>query len=317
MAQRSSDREAIEAEIDRIRSLGLDDLRTLWRTTFRSSPPKGFTKDLVARFICWHIQEQAFGGLDPQTDKALDGYARNSKPPDRRLKAGTVLVREYQGERHTVTVVPGGYVWRENTYASLSTIARAITGTAWNGPRFFGLRTRRDKSVVPAKHGEVAYRGEVHVAEHEPILDRDLFESVQAKLAANAVARKARLRGSASILTGRIYDILTGRIYDDRGNRMSPTHSNKLGVRYRYYVSHALLQSRKGGAGSVARGPAPEIEQLVLDGVRRHVETMGLPGAAADRDLVEGHVDRVIVRPQAVEGPHHVERLNRANASRR
>jgi len=151
MTQRSADREAIEAEIDRIRSLGLDDLRTLWRTTFRSSPPKGFTKDLVARFICWHIQEQAFGGLDPQTAKVLDGYARNGKPPDRRFKAGTVLVREYQGERHTVTVVPGGYVWRENTYASLSTIARGITGTAWNGPRFFGLRTRRDESQMRAK----------------------------------------------------------------------------------------------------------------------------------------------------------------------
>jgi Protein of unknown function (DUF2924) len=152
MTQRSFDREAIEAEIDRIRSLGLDDLRTLWRTTFRSSPPKGFTKDLVARFICWHIQEQTFGGLDPQTAKVLDGYARNNKPPDRRLKAGTVLVREYQGERHTVTVVPGGgYVWRENTYASLSTIARAITGTAWNGPRFFGLRNRRDESKMPVK----------------------------------------------------------------------------------------------------------------------------------------------------------------------
>jgi hypothetical protein len=151
MTQRSSDREAIEAEIDRIRSLGLDDLRTLWRATFRSSPPKGFTKDLIARFTCWHIQEQVFGGLDPQTAKVLDGYARNNKPPQRHLKAGTVLVREYQGERHTVAVVPGGYVWRENTYASLSTIARAITGTAWNGPRFFGLRTRRDQSERPAK----------------------------------------------------------------------------------------------------------------------------------------------------------------------
>ncbi len=146
MTQRSSDREAIEAEIDRIRLLGLDDLRTLWRTTFHSSPPKGFTKDLVARFICWHIQEQAFGGIDPQTAKVLGGFTRGGKLPDRRLKAGTVLVREYRGERHTVTVVPGGYVWRENIYASLSIIARAITGTAWNGPRFFGLRTRRNES---------------------------------------------------------------------------------------------------------------------------------------------------------------------------
>jgi hypothetical protein len=63
---------------------------------------------------------------------------------DRRLKPGTVLVREYQGERHTVTVVPDGYVWRETTYPSLSTVARAITGTAWNGRRFFGLRAGRN-----------------------------------------------------------------------------------------------------------------------------------------------------------------------------
>jgi DNA invertase Pin-like site-specific DNA recombinase len=141
--------------------------------------------------------------------------------------------------------------------------------------------------------GEVMYRGEVHRGEHEPILDRDLFEAVQAKLSANAVARKVRLRGSASILTG--------RIFDDRGNRMSPTHSNKLGVRYRYYVSHALLQNRKEEAGSVTRVPAPEIQRLVLDGVRRHLETVGLPGAAADHDLIEHHIDRVIVTPEAVE----------------
>src|SRR5712691_8599533 len=84
--------------------------------------------------------------------------------------------------------------------------------------------------------GEVVYRGGVHPGEQEPILDRELFEAVQAKLAANAVARKIRLRGSASILAG--------RIFDDRGNCMSPTHSNN-------YVSHALLQNRKEDAGSV------------------------------------------------------------------
>jgi hypothetical protein len=99
----------------------------------------------MARFICWHIQEQALGGHDPDTAKILDSFARGDKPGadgPRRLKPGTVLVREYQGERHTVTIVPGGYLWREASYASLSTIARAITGTAWSGPRFFGLRAR-------------------------------------------------------------------------------------------------------------------------------------------------------------------------------
>ena len=159
MARRSTDRAAIEAEIDRVRSLGLDELRTLWRTTLRSSPPPAFTKDLVARFICWHIQEQALGGLDADTAKLLASLARGDKPTPqgpRRLKPGTVLVREYQGERHTVTIVPGGYLWREASYASLSTIARAITGTAWSGPRFFGLRARvnRRESIV----GEQAER---------------------------------------------------------------------------------------------------------------------------------------------------------------
>lgn len=142
MTRRSTDHETIEAEIDSIRSLGLDELRALWRTTLRSSPPTAFTKDLAARFICWHIQEQALGRLDPETTKILDSLAHGYKPGadrPRRLRSGTVIVREYQGERHTVTVVPGGYVWRDATYASLSAIACNITGTAWNGPRFFGL----------------------------------------------------------------------------------------------------------------------------------------------------------------------------------
>jgi phage tail protein X len=137
---------------------------------------------------------------------------------------------------------------------------------------------------------------EVHRGEHEPILTRDLFEAVQAKRVANAVARHVRLGGSAAILTG--------RLFDDRGNRMSPTHANKRGVRYRYYVSHAILQNRKAEAGSIARVPAPEIETLVCDSVRRHLAAMGeaeLPTALADRDLIEHHVARVIVKPQALE----------------
>ena len=159
MARPSSDREAIEAEIDRLRSLGLDRLRTLWRTTLRSSPPPALTKDLMARMIAWHIQEQALGGLDAATRTLLQGLARGQKPEGRRrLKAGTVLVREYQGERHTVTVVPGGFVWREASYASLSNVARAITGTAWNGPRFFGLRgpgnPAGEHGVAPVKPTE-------------------------------------------------------------------------------------------------------------------------------------------------------------------
>ena len=108
MLGRLPEHEAIEAEIDRVRSLGLDELRALWRTTLRSSPPPALTRDLLARFLCWHIQEQALGGLDRETAKLLDRLARGDEPArPRRLKPGTVLVREYQGERHTVTVVAG------------------------------------------------------------------------------------------------------------------------------------------------------------------------------------------------------------------
>jgi hypothetical protein len=142
MNQRAVDPAAIEAEVDQVRSLGIDALRKRWRSMFGATPPKGLTKDIIARMIAYRIQEEAFGGLDRETVKLLDRLARGEKPKElnRRLKAGTVLVREYNGERHTVTVAPNGFLWRDQTYSSLSTIARAITGTAWNGPRFFGLR---------------------------------------------------------------------------------------------------------------------------------------------------------------------------------
>src|SRR5580704_13744120 len=82
--------------------------------------------------------------------------------------------------------------------------------------------------------GEVAYKEKIHPGEQAPIVDRELFEAVQAKLAAGANARQLILRASPSILAG--------RLFDDRGNRMTPTHTNKRGARYRYYVSHPILQ---------------------------------------------------------------------------
>jgi Protein of unknown function (DUF2924) len=115
---------------------------------FGAMPPMALTKDLIARMMIYRVQEEAFGGLDRSTRKLLDGMAQGEKPGSevkRRLKAGTVLVREYQGQRHTVTVVPDGFVWQGATYGSLSTIARTITGTAWGGPRFFGLRSANSK----------------------------------------------------------------------------------------------------------------------------------------------------------------------------
>lgn len=150
MDRRTINSAAIEAEVDQVRSLGIDALRKRWRMMFGAVPPKGLTKDIIARMIAYRIQEDAFGGLDRETVKLLDRLARGEKPNElnRRLKAGTVLIREYQGERYTVTVVPDGFVWQDQTYSSLSTIARSITGTAWNGPRFFGLRVPGEMKAV-------------------------------------------------------------------------------------------------------------------------------------------------------------------------
>lgn len=135
---------AIAAEIARIRSLALEALRRRWRIEFGRTAPAGLNKDLLRRMVTWHIQERAFGGLDRASLAFLDSLARQSGSPRRNLKPGTVLVREYQGKRHTVTVAREGFDWQGTTYPSLSAIARAITGTAWSGPRFFALQDRRD-----------------------------------------------------------------------------------------------------------------------------------------------------------------------------
>ena len=135
----STDPAAIEAEIAHLRSLALDALRQHWRVSFGRTPPVALSKDLLGRMIAYRLQERAFGGLDRESLRFLHGLARHGGSPRRRLKPGTVLVRDYQGQRHTVTVVCDGFDWQGATYPSLSAIARAITGTAWSGPRFFAL----------------------------------------------------------------------------------------------------------------------------------------------------------------------------------
>jgi site-specific DNA recombinase len=143
--------------------------------------------------------------------------------------------------------------------------------------------------------GEVVYRGEVHRGDHAPILERPLFESVQAKLAAQTVARHCRLHGSPSLLAG--------RLFDDRGHRISPSHTNRGGVRYRYYVSQALLQGKLQGAGSIGRVPAAEIEALVLAALRNHLNPNGAGEQLPDNDfeLVERHLERVTLTSNHLE----------------
>ena len=113
--------------------------------------------------IAYRLQERAFGGLDRESLRLLHGLARHGGSPRRRLKPGTVLVRDYQNQRHTVTVVPDGFDWQGTTYASLSAIARAITGTAWSGPRFFALARGNGK---PARRNH--NRGSVRERRNRP-----------------------------------------------------------------------------------------------------------------------------------------------------
>jgi site-specific DNA recombinase len=142
--------------------------------------------------------------------------------------------------------------------------------------------------------GEVVYQGETHTGEHASIIDRPTFEAVQAKLADSARTRRMRLDDSPAILMG--------RIFDDRGNRMTPSHSNKDGVRYRYYVSHTLLQRREKDAGHVTRVPAVQLERLVVEAIRFNAQPDSQTnGSLSDRTAIDLHVTRIIVRTDSID----------------
>ena len=133
--------------------------------------------------------------------------------------------------------------------------------------------------------GEVAYKGEVHAGEHQAIVDKAIFEAVQERMEGHSVARKIRRSSSPAILTG--------RINDDAGHPMSPSHTNKQGVRYRYYVSQALAQGEKHRAGSVKRVSGPDVEGAVCQALRQQrLHNSNLD----DRALVEQHVARIVVK---------------------
>jgi site-specific DNA recombinase len=138
--------------------------------------------------------------------------------------------------------------------------------------------------------GEVVHKTKIFQGDHAAILDRELFEAVQKKIKDNTVERKLRLASSPALLTG--------RIYDDRGNRMTPSHTVKKGVRYRYYVSSATLHKRVD-VGSTSRVPAVEIEELVVGTLRSHcAQEEGVPVESDDKTMAR--LERVVITPQAV-----------------
>jgi site-specific DNA recombinase len=134
--------------------------------------------------------------------------------------------------------------------------------------------------------GEVAFKGEVLKGEQPAIFDEDLFEAVQTKLNEQVNNHKAKWTKSEGLLIG--------RLFDDRNNRMSPSHARKGPVKYRYYLSAALLQGTAAHAGSVRRVPATAIEALVIKAVRDQLKPSE---PIDDRSLVHTHVARVEVQP--------------------
>lgn len=154
-----SDRKPIDVEIAPLRALDVEKLRTRWQTIFRKQPPTTLPRHLLVSMIAYRLQAELFGDLDAEmlrllkqidlapTKTEIAFLTKISAQRQRELSPGTILVREWHGQAHRVRVVEQGFAWRGATYDSLSKIAQAITGTKWNGPRFFGLR---DKSAAEA-----------------------------------------------------------------------------------------------------------------------------------------------------------------------
>jgi len=139
---------AVEAELDRLAVMPIAQLRIRYCEVFRTDPPKAFGPDLLRRSIAHRIQEKAYGGLSRSTQRLLDQMMKMyaAKPNGkivlpRRIKPGSELVRTWNGKTYRVMVMADGFAYDGETFASLSEIASEITGTRWNGPRFFGLRS--------------------------------------------------------------------------------------------------------------------------------------------------------------------------------
>jgi len=157
----SSEASKLSEEVAALTPLTLDELRTRWRKLFRAPAPAHLPRYLLLRILAYRVQANALGDLDWETVRFLDAVAQDwlkrraavktssKRPPpippvpsQRSLKPGTILAREHEGGLHRVMVLDGGFAWNGATYRSLSEVARAITGTNWSGPRFFGLRDK-------------------------------------------------------------------------------------------------------------------------------------------------------------------------------
>lgn len=157
--------ESLKSDIERLKTLDVEALHVEWRRLYGKRAPKSLPKSLLLRALAYRLQVLGFGDLDAQTLRVLEAYTAKSNgrwkgrvrahrfsgtsisSSGPHIKLGCVLLRQWAGEIHRVTVVEVGFTWKGGIYRSLSEVARAITGTRWNGPRFFGL-DRKDEAKV-------------------------------------------------------------------------------------------------------------------------------------------------------------------------
>jgi len=154
---------SVEDEIAHLRGLDLKGLRSRWRSVFQRQAPAHLTRHLLIAVIAYRIQADRFGDLEHATTQVLDRTVTKETGPamsarlasfDQKrteLTPGTVLVREWDRRSQRVMVMADGFAWNGQTYDSLSKVAFAITGTKWNGPRFFGFRDKEDRSTMEAR----------------------------------------------------------------------------------------------------------------------------------------------------------------------
>ena len=151
---------SVEDEIVHLRGLDLKGLRARWQSVLQRPAPDHLPRHLLFAIIAYRIQIDRFGDLDHETRQLLDrtgakesGTAMSARlvsfdQKRTELTPGTVLVRKWDRQSQRVMVMPDGFAWNGQTYDSLSKVAFAITGTNWNGPRFFGLRDKEDRSAT-------------------------------------------------------------------------------------------------------------------------------------------------------------------------
>lgn len=156
----SANAASVAAQLRRLEAMSAPELRALWLETFGRPHPKSVQKGFLVAALGYRVQEDALGGLSKVLQRRLLRYAAEVQAKGRigalnapRIKPGTRLVREWGSDTHVVTALEAGFEYRGKRFGSLSEVARAVTGTRWSGPAFFGLKSRPAGKTAPSVPG--------------------------------------------------------------------------------------------------------------------------------------------------------------------